>query len=208
MTVGERIKRRRLQLGLSVDDIADKLGKSRATVYRYENGDIENMPYDVLIPLAKILDTRPGVLTGWMNEKDSYQVESVRIPILGRVVAGVPLLAIENFDDDEWEEIPKNLSDKGEFFALRIKGNSMEPKMSQGDVIIVKKQSNVNSGEIAVIMINGENATVKKVVKQENGIMLLASNQEVYPPHFYSNEEIENLPITILGKVIELRAKF
>jgi repressor LexA len=84
----------------------------------------------------------------------------------------------------------------------------MEPRFIEGDIVIVKKQPDIESGDIAVVLVNGEEATLKKVIKQQNGIMLVASNQDVYQPTFYSNEAIENLPVEIIGKVVELRGKY
>jgi repressor LexA len=130
----------------------------------------------------------------------------VRIPVLGKVVAGVPLEAITDIID--YEEIEPELAKTGEFFALQIRGDSMEPKLYEGDVVIVKKQPTVDSGETAIILINGDEATVKQVKEMPAGIMLIGHNTAVYEPHFYSNEEIEKLPVQILGKVVELRRKF
>lgn len=97
--------------------------------------------------------------------------------------------------------------DPGEYFALQIRGNSMEPKFSAGDVVIVRKQSDVNSGDIAVVLVNGDDATIKKIKKRPDGVMLIPNNPE-FEPMFYSNQEIEELPVVVLGKVVELRAKF
>lgn len=84
----------------------------------------------------------------------------------------------------------------------------MEPRILDGDVVIVKKQEDVESGDVAIVLVNGNEATVKRVKKQKNGITLIANNISVYEPHYYSNEEIEDLPVRILGKVVELRGKF
>ncbi len=100
------------------------------------------------------------------------------------------------------------MASKCDYFALKIKGKSMEPKFSENDVVIVRKQPTLESGEIGVVVVNGCDATVKKVYKQENGISLIALNQDVFAPKFYDNKEIEELPVKILGKVVELRAKF
>lgn len=129
----------------------------------------------------------------------------VRIPVLGRVVAGIPIEAIEEVID--WEEIPQRLAASGKFFALRVCGHSMEPRILEGDVVIVRQQEDVESGDIAIVMVNGDEATVKRVKKQEDGITLIATNTSVYEPHFYSNQEIRDLPVRILGKVVELRGK-
>lgn len=129
----------------------------------------------------------------------------VRIPVLGRVVAGIPIEAVEEILD--YEEITPELAATGEFFALKIRGHSMEPRMMEGDVVIVRRQDDVESGDIAIVLVNGNEATVKRVKKQEDGITLIATNTSVYEPHYYSNKEIEELPVRILGKVVELRGK-
>ena len=127
----------------------------------------------------------------------------VRIPILGKVVAGIPLEAIT--DIDGWEEISPKMAASGEYFALRIKGLSMEPKLHEGDIVIVKRQSDVESGDTAIILVDGEDATVKQIKKNKEGIMLIGLNIYVYPPHFYTNREIADLPVQIIGKVVESR---
>lgn len=106
-----------------------------------------------------------------------------------------------------YEEITPDLAKTGEFFALKIRGHSMEPRMMEGDVVIVRRQDDVESGDIAIVLVNGNEATVKRVKKQEDGITLIATNTSVYEPHYYSNKEIEELPVRILGKVVELRGK-
>lgn len=131
--------------------------------------------------------------------------KGIRIPVLGRVVAGIPVEAIEEIID--WEEIPQKLASTGKFFALRVCGHSMEPRILEGDVVIVRQQEDVESGDIAIVLVNGDEATVKRVKKQEDGITLIATNTSVYEPHFYSNQEIRDLPVRILGKVVELRGK-
>ena len=84
----------------------------------------------------------------------------------------------------------------------------MEPRFTEGDVVIVRKQSDIESGEVAIVRVNGDEATMKIVQKSPQGITLVATNPSVYPPHFYTNEQIEQLPVAIIGKVTELRAKF
>ena len=132
--------------------------------------------------------------------------KGIKIPILGSVIAGVPIEAIEEILG--YEEISQDMVKTGEYFALRIKGESMEPKMSEGDIVIVKKQNTVDSGQIAIVLVNGYEATVKKVRFRDNGIELIAFNSYVYEPHFYNAKEIQELPVQIIGRVVELRAKF
>ena len=153
-------------------------------------------------------------LSEYFNVPKSYFLEKqdnpeksitkgVRIPILGRVVAGIPLEAIT--DIEGYEEITPKMASLGEYFALRIKGHSMEPQILDNDVVICKCQSDVESGDIAIILVNGDEATCKQVKKSPEGVTLIGFNPVVYPPHFYSNKEIETLPVNVIGKVVELR---
>ena len=133
------------------------------------------------------------------DDEDVY-----RVPVLGRVAAGVPLFAAEEIID--WEELPKVWKRKGEYFGLQIKGNSMEPRMVEGDVVIVRQQDTCENGQIAIVMVNGDEATCKRVMFHDNGIALVSTNP-IVPPMFYTCEEVERLPLKILGVVVELRAK-
>lgn len=205
MEIYERIKLRRKEIGLSAETVAERLGVSPATIYRYEKKDIKKFPTDILEPLAKVLHTTPAFLLGIDSDNKNKSKTAVKIPVLGLVRAGIPMDAVEHIID--YEEISEEMARQGEFFALQIKGDSMEPKISEGDVVIVRKQPDVESGEIAIVLVNGDEATIKKVQKFNGGINLIPSNS-AYDVMTYTNEQIEKLPIRILGKVVELRAKF
>lgn len=138
------------------------------------------------------------------NDTDD-SIKAVQIPVLGYVKAGIPMTAIENIID--YEEISQEQARTGEFFGLQIKGDSMEPKISEGDVVIVRKQETVENGEIAVVLINGDDATVKKFYKTDAGIKLVSTNP-TYDPFFFTPDEVNSLPVSVIGKVVELRAKF
>lgn len=127
------------------------------------------------------------------------------VPVLGSVPAGTPVEAIEEILD--YEEITPKMALDGEYFGLKIKGDSMEPKISNGDVIIVRKQEDVDSGDIAVVLVNGDEATIKRIKKEAGGIMLIPNNP-AYEPKFYTYDDVQSLPVRIIGKVVELRAKF
>ena len=131
--------------------------------------------------------------------------KGVVINVLGRVAAGIPIEAVENIIDTE--EISEELARTGEFFGLQIKGDSMEPKISNGDVVIVRRQNDAENGEIVIALVNGDDATCKRIRKYRDGIELISSNP-AYAPMFFSNEEIDSKPVKIIGKVVELRAKF
>ena len=130
--------------------------------------------------------------------------KGVIINVLGRVAAGLPMEAIENIIDTE--EISQELASTGEFFGLQIHGNSMEPRMYEGDVVIVRKQDDAESGDIIIAMINGQDATCKRLMKYAGSIGLLSLNPK-YEPMIFDAKQIEELPVRILGKVVELRGK-
>lgn len=203
---GKRLKMLREEKGLTQKDLAEKLSLTPKAISFYELGSREPSG-DALIHMAHILGTTTDYLLGNSTTKEADQKvgRGVRIPVLGRVVAGIPIEAVEEILD--YEEITPELAASGEFFALKIRGHSMEPRMMEGDVVIVRRQDDVESGDIAIVLVNGNEATVKRVKKQEDGITLIATNTSVYEPHYYSNKEIEELPVRILGKVIELRGK-
>ncbi len=216
MMIGDRIKNSRLKIGITLEELGKKTNVNKATIHRYESGVISNIPSDKIEIIAQALNVSPAYLMGWEDEgttlmvKESltkYRVKKgVKIPVLGEVAAGIPIEAITDIID--YEEITEEMARKGEYFALKIKGDSMYPRMLNGDVVIVRQQPDIESGDIAVVLVNGDSATVKKVVKSDSGIMLIANNQAVYEPTFYTKKEIEELPVTILGKVVELRGKF
>lgn len=203
MEISERIKKRRKELGLSAEAVAERLGVSPATIYRYEKKDIKKFPSDILEPLAEVLHTTPMYLLG--IEENSENKNKYLVPVLGTVRAGLPIEAVETIID--YEEISEDMAKQGEFFALQIKGDSMEPRICEGDVVIVRKQSDVDSGDIAIVLVNGEEATIKKIQKFDGGINLVPGNPS-YDVRTYTNEQIESLPVQILGKVVELRGKF
>ena len=129
----------------------------------------------------------------------------VVINVYGRVAAGIPLEMIEDIIDTE--EIPEELAKTGDFFGLQIHGDSMEPRMKEGDVVIVRKQDDAESGDTVIATVNGTDATCKRLKKYADGIALIATNP-AYDPMYFSNEEISNKPVRIIGRVMELRAKF
>jgi len=129
----------------------------------------------------------------------------IKIPVYGYVAAGVPIEAIEDILD--YEEIDEELAETGEFFALKIKGNSMEPYIMQEDIVIVRKQPTAENGEIVIAFINGDEATCKKIKRTSEGIMFISFNS-AYEPMYYSRNEVNDLPVVILGKVIEMRRTF
>lgn len=207
MSFGAKLKKCRKDRSLSQKEFGQKIGVAESTVSLYESN--KRFPdADTLKKISALFEVSLDYLLGNSPAKAAQPKPTgrgVRIPVLGRVVAGIPIEAVEEILD--YEEITPELAATGEFFALKIRGHSMEPRMMEGDVVIVRRQDDVDSGDVAIVLVNGNEATVKRVKKQEDGITLIATNTSVYEPHYYSNKEIEELPVRILGKVVELRGK-
>lgn len=200
MTFGQRIKRLRMEREWTQSYVGKQIGVSDRVLGYYESDDRFPKDEKVLKALASLYGVSVDFLLG------KQAISATKIPVLGTVQAGIPLDAIEEILD--YEELHPSMVEHGEeYFALQVKGNSMEPRMREGDVVIVRKQSDVDHDDIAIVLVNGGEATIKRVIKSEAGIML-APNNPAYEPKFYSNKDIVELPVTILGKVVELRAKF
>lgn len=188
--------------GLSQSELAKELGLSTSTISMYEVGKREP-DFETEEKIADYFNTDLNILRGRDSERigDSH---GTSIPVLGRVAAGIPIQAIENIIDTE--EISSELACTGEFFGLQIKGDSMEPKISNGDIVIVRQQNDAESGDTVIALVNGDDATCKRLRKYRDGIELVSTNPK-YAPMFFSNEEIIQKPVKIIGKVVELRAK-
>lgn len=207
MTIGERIKSIRKSLHISQVDFADKINVSKQTLYKYENGIVTNIPSDKIEAIASIGNTSPAYLMGWEETAVPIKAkkQAVAINVLGRVAAGIPIDAIEEIIDTE--EITQEMARTGTFFGLRIKGDSMTPNICNGDTVIVRQQNDAENGDIVIATINGDEAICKRLRKYREGIELISNNPS-YDPFEFTNEEIINKPVRIIGKVVELRRKF
>lgn len=187
-------------------DLINDLGFNKSAVSTWCNGT--RLPrMDKVEKLAQYFNINRSDL---IEEKNRHSPErphrkGVVINVYGRVAAGIPLEMIEDIIDTE--EITEEMARTGEFFGLQIKGDSMEPKFSEGDIVIVRQQDDAESGEIVITTVNGNEATCKRLRKYRDGIELISNNPS-YEPMFFSNEEIEQKPVRIIGRVVELRAKF
>ena len=201
MKIGERIKQRREELGLSADQVAERIGKNRATVYRYESNDIKSFPIEVLSPLAEVLMTTPAFLMGWNDSPDGYYPDNIipvpemaKIPLLGSIACGAPILAEEHIE--EYVDVPKHVRAD---FALTCKGDSMiNARIFDGDIVYVRQQATVDNGQIAAVLIDGE-ATLKRVQLYEDHISLEPENPQ-YRPLVYWGDDMNS--VQILGKAV------
>lgn len=199
-----KLKRLREERGISQAQLANDLGVRQSTVGMWESG--KNRPQQsTLVMIANYFNVSVDYLINEDDIQNNSATKGVKIPVLGRVAAGVPITAVEEILGEE--EITAHLAKTGDFFALQLKGSSMEPRMRDGDIVIVRQQEDVETGDIAIVMVNGDDATCKRVDKHKNGVSLISFNPS-YPPKFYTDREVESLPVKIIGRVIELRAKF
>lgn len=216
MNIGNQIKKLRTNAGIKQAEMAKALETGYTTISNYETGystpDIETLSriadyFDVSLDF--LIGGKDNIITndelGFAIIKPRPGQKIVSVNVLGRIAAGVPLEAVEEIIDTE--EIVLGESDSvADYFGLKVRGDSMAPRIQNNDVVICKKQSVVENGEIGVILINGCDATLKRVKKLETGITLIPDNPN-FEPTFFTAAEIENLPVVILGKVIELRGK-
>lgn len=207
MALGERIKELRIKKQLSQDELAKRVGFSgRSVISKIESND-RGVRADYLVRIAQVLGTTPTYLLTGYNEKIHKVENAVRIRVVGDVAAGIPIEEIDENDPDSWEEIPQSMAKQGDFFGLRLKGDSMAPRMNEGDVVIVRKQTYADNGDIVIAQVDKETATCKKIKKTDDGITLIGLNPS-FTPLFYSWREVAEMPVSIIGKVVELRAKF
>ena len=210
MNFRTRLKQLRNEKKINQRELANFLKVAPSTISMYESGQREPN-FEVLESLADFFNVDLNYLLGKSDKttklmiEDSQPPQGLKIPVLGTVAAGIPISAVEDILD--YEEVPQSWESQGEFFGLRIKGDSMQPKIDDGDVVIVRQQSDANSGDTVIALVNGDDATCKKLQKTDNGIMLVSTNPN-YLPMFFTNEEILTKPVVILGKVVELRSKF
>lgn len=189
MTVGERLKRRRKELGMSAEAVAEKLGCSPSTVYRYENGEINKMGIDKLKPIAEAINTSPAYLMGWEDEEtlpaNVSRIEPMqRIPLVGQIACGTPILAEQNIED--YVDLPGHIRAD---FALTCKGESMiGAGIRTGDIVSIRKQEEVENGQIAAVMVGGDEATLKRVYTKPGVVQLVAENPNIAPAVFIGKE--------------------
>ena len=208
MNIGHNLKKRRLTLGYTLEEVAKKVGTSKQTIHRYETGIIANIPSDKIEALAKVLQTTPAYLMGWEDNLPAPNIteDFTTFPVIGEVAAGFEHQALE-----DWEGDTVNISNdylkgrnKNDFFVLKVKGDSMYPEYQDGDRVLILKQPTVNySGQVGVVIYNDELGTLKKIEYKpgENWIRLVAINP-AYSPKKIENEELEHCRILGIPKLI------
>lgn len=202
MNMGERIKQLRLEKGLTQEELGKYIGVKKAAIMKYEKGNVQNMKRATIEILSKLFNVTPSYLMCLDEPRlNKFGSSVVSIPLLGEVKAGYDYMAQENWQGTV--DIKEELAKTGDFFALKIKGDSMLSVLWENDIVAVKKQDFAKNNEIAVVLINGDEATVKKINILDNGIMLIPFNSD-YGPMFFTKEDIETKPVKIIGVVKEI----
>lgn len=198
----DKIKALCKEKGVKQSFLAEKMRVSRGYFTDAALGKTTIPSYRLQI-IADALDTTVEYLTDMTDDKARPSV--VKVKIYGTIAAGIPIDAIEDVIDEE--EIPAAMANGSEYIGLKVKGDSMEPLIPNGAYAILRCQPDCENGQIAAVLINGNEATLKRVVKRSNGITLIPENAK-YPTLSFSNEEIEKAPVTIIGVLKETRMKF
>ena len=194
MKLSELIAYYRKLNNLSLEAIGDYVGVAKSTVKRWESGDSKNIPEAKLEKLSELFEIDvPTFLNGQVK------------PILGYVKAGYDMFASENLLG--YEEVTKKEAAQGDYY-LKVQGDSMNgSRIHDGDLVYVKTCSDVENGDIAVVIIDQSEVTIKKILKQEHALVLMATNP-AYEPRFFDENDIRNKRVQIIGKVLHSKIQF
>ena len=204
MCMADRIKEKRIQAGLTQEELAEKLGLKKSAIAKYENRRVENIKRSIIQKMSDILDCTPSYLMGWDENVtiQTAQRSHYRIPVLTTVAAGKPIYAEE--DVLQWIDYDKEPGDHVR--ACRIEGNSMIPRIQNGDTVIFDSELGWEDGDVVIATVNGDHATCKRIKKYADGIALLSDNAN-YAPMYFSGKEVNELPVKVIGRVTEVRGK-
>lgn len=209
-SISSRIQQAMDIRGLKQTDLVERTKISKGSLSSYVSGRYAPKQNNIYL-LAKALNVNVEWLMGadvpmaYFKEVHSAEHNpAVRIPVLGRVAAGIPINAVEETID--WEEIPAEMVGSDEYFGLRIKGDSMSPRIMDGDTVIVRRQDDADTGDIVIAIVNGDDGVCKKLRKTDSGIMLISLNP-AYDPMVFDRADIDTIPVNIIGRVVELRGK-
>lgn len=200
-TIGRNITKRLIEKDKTQQDMCNDLGWKKGTVSAWVNGT--RMPkMDKIDIMCKYFGCERDDLL--FDAREMKMMRSVSIPVYARVAAGIPLEASEEIVDRE--EIPKKWTEFGDYYGLRIRGDSMQPRIEEGDVVIVRKQSTADDGQTVIALVNGNDAVCKRLKVYKDGIALV-SNNPMYPPMYFSASDTQDIPVRIIGRVVEIRGK-
>lgn len=196
MAIGDNIKKCRLARDMTLEDVAKMVGISRQTMSRYENGIIGNIPSDKIERMAKAMRVSPGVIMGWeeFEQLPSNMVavpELKKVPLVGQIACGTPILAEQNIED--YIDLPHHIRAD---YALTCKGDSMiGAGVHDGDVVYIRKQAQVDNGQIAAVLVDSEDATLKRFYFDGKATVTLTAENPAVPPMVFAGEDVERIRV-------------
>ena len=207
MTIGDRMRFRRRELHYTLDEVAQKINVSKQTIQRYETGVIGNIPSDKIENIAKVLDTTPAYLMGWEEKSplfdipNIYPIKTKKFPLLGSIACGEPKYA--NEDRESYIEASTDIRAD---FCLKATGDSMiNARINEGDIVFIREQPMVENGEIAAVIVNSDEATLKRVFYYpDKGLLILRAENPTYEDLIYSKNELNE--VRVLGKAIAFQS--
>lgn len=199
MGMAERIRDKRKELGLTQEELGEKLGVQKSAVAKYENGRVENIKRSVIEKMCIVFNCSPSWLMGWDDLPDyAIPIETHRVPLLGEIACGQPRLATEEFE--HYVEVGSRIRCD---FALRAKGDSMTgARIMDGDIVFIRQQDTVENGQIAAVIVDDE-ATLKRVYYRDDTLILQAENS-AYPPMVYTGHQLDH--VRILGLAVAFQS--
>lgn len=215
MEFSKRLKELRTQSKYTMEQLAKLIGVGKSAIGNYESGlrypkkeqlealaDIFNVDMDYLTCRTDVPNRLLGDST--LPLKSAMPLnDTIRIPLLGKVAAGTPLFNEGNIIGEEYVD-PRMVADGSSLFALRVSGDSMTPVLQNGDILIVREQPDADDGDIVVATVNGEEGCVKKLKKYPDALALISLNP-LYEPMIFSGEQVNSMPVAVLGKVVQVR---
>ena len=203
MTVGERIKKIRQDNAISQTDLANACKISKQTLYKYENNIITNIPSDKIELIADYLSVSPALIMGWEDKEQAVPLPQTNVfmrPVYDSISAGFGVIA----QDVPVDYMPTYItcpSEQDKYIWINVHGDSMSPPIDDGSKILIKKQTSVDSGQIAAVLVDDEEAVVKKILYNDNTVELHSVNP-YYPPRVFKNNDVTR--VQILGLVKEV----
>ena len=204
MEIGDRIKSRRVEIGMTLKEVAEKIGVKEATVQRYESGSIKTLKQDTIAKIAQVLNISPSYLMGWDSDSAPNNVIPLSslsmIPVVGNIAAGTPILAQENIIG----YIPTDIKNPDEYFYLHVEGDSMiNAGIPNGSDVLIRKQNCAENGQIVACFVNGDSATLKRFKQLDDTVFLIPENSN-YEPIIVKCNDFESGYARILGVAVEV----
>ncbi len=194
------LKTRRKELGLTLAQVAERMGVAEATVQRWESGNIKSVRYEKIDKLAEILKVNPAAFMGWGSQETELPSNVMpleqmqKIPLVGQIACGTPILAEQNIE--EFIDLPAHIKAD---YALTCKGESMiNIGIHTGDIVYIRQQEEVENGQVAAVMVGEDEATLKRVYHNGNVVQLVAENSTI-PPRVFIGEEIKQIRVVGLA---------